>query len=298
MCDFSRYGGPSEEWLALEATLPPAPGDPSAPGFKQKANEGREAISAAAFKALAPKLQVADYTIPTRDGETIEARTYRPVSAPKDAELPLYIHLHGGGYYFGTLASEDAICARIALGADAVVLNVNYRHTPEYKYPVQWHDSEDAFIWAHANIQTLGADPEKVVVGGISAGAHFAASLTLQQHLGKAATSCPRIAGQVLMIPCLVASGCYEPQLAKLSDPSVSSYKENENAPILSVKRCRWFTSMLGIEDPMAEGLKLSPGNATPEEVKGMPPTVFGITGLDPLRDEGLLYAKMLTEAG
>ncbi|SPO06388.1 related to arylacetamide deacetylase [Cephalotrichum gorgonifer] len=301
MCDFSRYGGPSEEWLAIEATLPPMSNDPSvldAPGLKKRLNDDREAISAAAFKDMAPRLRVKDYIIPTRDGESIEARSYRPVNAAEDAVLPVYIHLHGGGYQFGTLSSEDATCGRIVLGANVLVLNINYRHTPEYKYPTQWNDAEDAFEWAHAHMADLHGDPLKVMVGGISAGAHLTASLTLRKHLGEFAASYPPIIGQVLMIPCLVSLDCYGPQLAKLTDPSVSSVKENENAPMLPVYRCRWFFNMLGIKDPAGEGLKLSPGNASPEQVKGLSPTTFGIAGLDPLRDEGLLYAKMLTEAG
>lgn len=295
MCDFSRYGGASDEWLAVEATLPAAP-DAS----KSSVNARREAMSAEQFKPMASQLRVKDYSIPTRDGESIEARTYRPASVDEDAILPVYIHLHGGGYYFGTLASEDALCGRIALGAGVAVLNVNYRHTPEYRYPTPFNDAEDAFEWAHDQIGTgeLRGDPQKIVIGGISAGAHFAASITLRRHLGEFVASRPALAGQVLMIPCVVHLDCYGPQLSKMADPSISSYKENVNAPLLPVERCKWFTDMLQIKDPLAEGLKLSPGNASPEQVKGMPPTVFAITGLDPLRDEGLLYAKMLTEAG
>lgn len=298
MCDFSCYGGPSDEWLALEATLPPAPVDPTAPGLREKANAFREAVSAEAFKDLSPKLLVKDYSIPARDGAAIEARTYRPLSEDKGAALPLYIHYHGGGYFLGTLASEDAICGRIALGTGVTVLNVNYRHTPEVRYPVPFDDAEDAFLWAHVHIGELGCDAEKVVIGGISAGGHFAASITLRQHLGELGANLPKLAGQVLMIPALVAENCYESQLAKLSDPSVSSWIENEHAPILPKERCLWFMKLLGIKDPAGEGLKVSPGNATPEQVRGMPPSVFGITGLDPLRDEALLYAKMLAEEG
>lgn len=298
MCDFSSYGVPSDEWRALEATLPEQPVNPSAPGLKELVNKGREAISAEAFKSLAPKLLVKDYSIPARDGASIEARTYRPLSADKDARLPLYIHYHGGGYFFGTLSSEDAICSRIALGAGVTVLNVNYRHTPEAMYPVPFNDGEDSFEWAHGHIIELGCDPEKVVLGGISAGAHFASSITLRQHLGQMFTTLPKIAGQVLMIPPLVSQACYEGQLAQLADPSLSSWIQNEHAPILPKERCEFFNSLLDVKDPVGEGLKLSPGNATPDQVKGLPPTVFGITGMDPLRDEGLLYAKLLTEAG
>ncbi|CAI4212643.1 unnamed protein product [Parascedosporium putredinis] len=173
MADFSCYGGVSDEWLAVEAAAPRLPAD----------------------MPILERRQL-DHAIATRDGQTIEGRTYRPASVPADEILPLYIHFHGGGYFFGTLASEDAICARIALGARVIVLNVNYRHTPEYTYPTAWDDGQDAYAWVHAHVAELGVDPAKVVVGGISAGAHITSSLTLQQSLGKALTSCPRPRGR------------------------------------------------------------------------------------------------------
>ncbi|RBQ73847.1 hypothetical protein FVER14953_10132 [Fusarium verticillioides] len=67
---------------------------------------------------------------------------------------------------------------------------------------------------------------------------------------------------------------------------------------MLTVEELRWFTNLLEIENPDVNDLKINPGNASPEQVKGMPPTVLGVVGLDPLRDEALLYGKMLAEAG
>ncbi|KAF7553304.1 hypothetical protein G7Z17_g3690 [Cylindrodendrum hubeiense] len=300
MSDFSIYGGPSDEWLAVQATLqsPPAVDQPLSER-KQLINEDREVIAAEAMKSLGPQVHIKDFKIPTRDGSSIEARTYRPVSIHETEELPVYIHLHGGGFLFGTLSSEDAVCSRIACGAAVVVLNVNYRHTPEYIYPTAWNDTEDAFEWAHVHVSEFGGNSQKFVIGGISAGAQLAASLVLEQHLGmsKGTKSSPAIVGQVLMIPCLAHMDCYEPQLKKLKDPSVSSYRENENAPILPVKTVRFFVDLLQIKTPQIEDIKLNPGNALPLQVEGLPPTVFGIAGLDPMRDEGLLYAQMLTEA-
>ncbi|UPK89223.1 hypothetical protein LCI18_000158 [Fusarium solani-melongenae] len=299
MCDFSCYNGTSEEWLALERTFPPpAHPEPSLAEMKRQANEEREALSRKAMKVLAHQVKACDYAIPSRDGSTIEARSYRPVNVPEDMVLPLYIHLQGGGFMFGTLDSEDAICTRIACGSEVVVLNVNYRHTPEFTHPTQWNDAEDAFEWAHDNMDKLCCNPNKVVLGGISAGAWVASSLTLDRHLNRENNRRPPLAGQVLMIPCLAHLDCYEPQLKKMKHDSVSSYKENEWAPLLSVSELRYFTSFLKIENPDVRDVKLNPGNATPAQVKGMPPTVLGIVGLDPLRDEALLYAKMLTEAG
>lgn len=300
MCDFSEYGGPSDEWLAVAASIPaPVPGL-SLDERKKIINDARDEGAAEAMKAmnLGPQVRMQDHAIPARDGSSLEARSYRPAGADQTRPLPVYLHLHGGGFFFGTLASEDFMCARIAANDKVVVLNVNYRHTPEYPYPTAWDDTHDAFEWLHDHIDVLGGDAGQVVIGGISAGAQLAASLTLEQHLGRIATGRPAIAGQLLMIPALVNMDCYEPQLKQMKNPAVSSCVENRDAPILPMAIVKFFTDLLKIENPDVNDLKLSPGNATPAQVKGLPPTVFGITGLDPLRDEGLLYAKMLTEAG
>ncbi|KAF4337161.1 AB hydrolase superfamily [Fusarium beomiforme] len=299
MADFSCYDGVNPEWLALEESLPSTPTQElHISEIKKLANVEREAIARRSMIKLAPQLQIQNHAIPSRDGTTIPARSYRPIVASKDTLLPLYIHFQGGGFMFGTLDAEDAICARIAIGANITVLNIDYRHTPEYTYPTQWNDAEDAFDWAHDNIGILHCDPQKVLVGGISAGAWITASFTLQKHLSRSTNTRPPIAGQVLMIPCLAHVDCYEPQLKKMRHESISSYRTNESAPMLTVTELRWFMDMLKMENPDVNDLKINPGNATPEQVKGMPPTVLGITGLDPLRDEALLYGKMLTEVG
>lgn len=180
---------------------------------------------------------------------------------------------------------------------------MNYRHTPEHTYPTAWNDAEDAFHWVHEHLGDIGGDGGKVIVGGISAGAWLTASLTLAQHLGKddSLAKRPRIQGQVLMIPCVLWSDHHEAQTAKLRDPSVSSFVQNEFAPILPLSRARLFTSLLnvtGSEEELEADRRLSPGLATPEEVKGLPPATFGIAGRDPLRDEGLFYAQLLNENG
>jgi acetyl esterase/lipase len=72
---------------------------------------------------------------------------------------------------------------------------------------------------------------------------------------------------------------------------------ENEDAPILPKKTVDFFTALLETGTPDLKDTKLNIVNATAEEVKGLPPTAFGIAGLDPLRDEALLYAKLLSEA-
>jgi acetyl esterase/lipase len=309
MADFSEYAGPSAEWLALEPTLPAPPKDLSIEQLKALLNKGREDSAAQDMidQGLSSVVQMHDFTVTARDGTPLEARTYRPAGVPISARLPVYLRLHGGGFLFGTLASEDATCSRIVdsrakNGTPVVVFNINYRHTPEHRFPTAWDDIEDAFVWLHEHITEIGGISEQVVVGGISAGGWMAASLALSQLRGEdeRLAACPKIAGQVLMIPCLVQWDHYAPRQEMLKSPDLSSYVQCAQAPILPMDRMKLFSGLLGIADAKdaAGDLRMNPGNATAEEVKNLPPTTFGIAGNDPLRDEGLFYGKHLAENG
>lgn len=303
LLDFSQYGGPSEEWLAIEKTLPALTFDTSMDpvALKNAVNKDREERNAAGMTFLAPHIHTTDHTIPTRDGSTIEARVYRSTKASSTESLPVYIYFHGGGFIFGSLASEDFVCAQTAINTGVLVVNVNYRHTPEHVFPTAWHDAQDAFAWVHANIDSLHGDPAKVLVGGVSAGGQLSASLALEKHLGRSEVmkNLPDLAGQILIIPCLASPYTYNEGPGKRLVAGKSSYVENENAPILPLKTVEFFTGLLKSPAvPDAKDTKVNIVNYTADEVRGMPPTVFGIAGLDPLRDEALLYAGTLAEAG
>lgn len=297
MADFSEYGVPSEEWRAIESMLPPFPRDISLEDLKASTNRGREEVARQEMVSLASQVTVKEHQILARDGYELDARSYRAASTPPDKSIPIYIHFHGGGFCFGTLSSEDAICSRIAINTNVVVLNVNYRHTPQYRYPTAWNDSEDALDWTDNNADKLGGERERIVIGGISAGGWLSASLTLT-NLRREAKSRVNIVGQVLMIPALIYHECNAPQLKLLKDPSLSSYKQNEFAPILPLERIKQFNELLNVKQPDPEDRRLNPGYATPEEVRQLPPTTFGIAGSDPLRDEALFYGKLLADSG
>jgi acetyl esterase/lipase len=215
------------------------------------------------------------------------------------------MHFHGGGFHVGTLASEDGICARIVVETGVLVLNVNYRHTPEHTYPVPFHDAADAFKWLHANAALLGCDPARVVLGGISAGANLTASLLVARHLRlpgwEDLADLPEPLGQVLLTPCLYHYACSPRRLDAGLAPEAAggSLRQCEYAPVLPVWKIRFFIELLKAPLPIdPEDYVLNPGNMPPEKAVGLPPATFGISGADPLRDEGLLFAKMLGEQG
>ncbi len=197
--DFSEYGGKSDEWLALEASLPPPPDLPP-DELKRMTNETRSNTAREEMKSLSPRISLADYAIPTRDGSTIEARTYRSSVIDPLEILPIYIHFHGGGFFFGTIDSEDATCSRMALEAEVLVVNVNYRHTPDFRYPTAWLDSEDALEWVYHHATEIGGAATTIIMGGVSAGAYLTASLMLQLDRTRSPIR-KSIAGQVSRNP-------------------------------------------------------------------------------------------------
>ena len=124
-----------------------------------------------------------DVTITTSDAQTIPCRIYRSsLDHVASCPPPLYIHFHGGGFHFSNLETEDVSCALMCKHTSTVVLSLNYRHTPEWKFPTPVHDAWDAVNWATgAGATILGHDQNRVIVGGASAGAALALATVLQE---------------------------------------------------------------------------------------------------------------------
>jgi len=87
--------------------------------------------------------------------------------------MPLHIYVHGGGFLLGSVETEDMHCRLLAVGVPCIVLNVGYRHTPEWTFPTPFHDVFDAVDWVlqASRVEQYAIDLDKVVLGGASAGA-------------------------------------------------------------------------------------------------------------------------------
>lgn len=110
---------------------------------------------------------------------TVPVRIYRPRSTP-DRHAPALVWFHGGGMIMGTLDSFDRLAREVAESTRAVVINVDYRLAPEHRYPVAHDDAWAALRWAHDNAHDLGLDPDRIGVGGDSAGGGLAAATALR----------------------------------------------------------------------------------------------------------------------
>jgi len=85
----------------------------------------------------------------------------------------MYIYLHGGGYLFGSIETEDMHCRLICVGVPCIVLSVDYRHTPEWTFPTPFQDVFDAVDWItdSSRAKKYGIDLKNVILGGVSCGA-------------------------------------------------------------------------------------------------------------------------------
>ncbi|KIW94699.1 uncharacterized protein Z519_04676 [Cladophialophora bantiana CBS 173.52] len=306
MADYSQYQGPNPEWeeFVRVTEIPPvglAPGE-TATDLRQSRNALREKASKIELQTsgLLEKVSWRDADIPTRDNSTIPARVYQPkgVDLSATGPLPVYVFFHGGGYLFGSLETEDANCARVIAMSPVpvIVVHVNYRHTPDFRYPTQHNDAWDAFLWLSKNITSIGGDREKVIVGGISAGGGLAASVVLRGQDQQHSAVDLKIIGQMLLIPWILHPKAYPFEL--LVSKERSSFVQNADAPILPHTQINMFIDIFDSIDTDPTDILLNPPLAPDEKVKGMPRTVIVAAGMDPLRDEALLYADKLNRNG
>ncbi|KAI5460767.1 Alpha/Beta hydrolase protein [Mariannaea sp. PMI_226] len=288
MADFTKYSSPASEWVEYEAAHP-VPNMPPGISHEQRKALFNTAREKAFAEALGPVKGVAaiDVSIPTSDESLIAVRIYR-LEDDLDALLPLYIHLHAGGFYFGNIETEDVWCRLLCINTRSVVMNVNYRHTPEWTFPTPMQDTFDALDWIIKEYRTYNVDKRSVIIGGISAGAALACAAMLREQDN--ATN--RISGLILTVPPTVDEADYPRYLLK---DGYTSLEQNADAAILPRTSLKFFQSLYKADrgHPYTSPLVLPESS-----FHGFPPTCFHIAGLDPLRDEGLLFARKLAKAG
>jgi acetyl esterase len=228
-----------------------------------------------------PELRVEDRTIDGPAG-AIPVRVYWPPDVEdRDTAPPIVVYLHGGGFAVGDLDTHDGASRNHAVGADALVVSVDYRLAPEHPYPAAVEDAWAATQWVAEHGGELGADPTRLAVAGDSAGGTLSAVVAqLARDNGT-----PPLRFQLLWYP------------ATMWDTTLPSFAENASAPVLDRKGVvaftRWYAGNVDVRNPPAT---LAPGRG--ENLAGLPPAYIAVAGHDPLRDDGARYAELLAAAG
>lgn len=237
---------------------------------------------------IADKVTETMYNVPTRDGSTIRVRVYQPVKGAPEEGSPLILLYHEGGWSMGDLTDEDQNARLFARDLGAVCVNVEYRLAPEHVFPTGVNDCWDALKWAIKNKDTLKATPERgVIVGGSSAGGNISAVLALLSRDEKLS---PPITGQYLSVPALLPAE----NVPERFRHRYKSRFESTNDPVLGKLD---GSGAMEIYRPDAESPLWDPFNH-PNGHKGVAKAFFQVGGLDPLRDEAVLYDIVLRESG
>ncbi|MGD0865032.1 MAG: alpha/beta hydrolase [Rhizomicrobium sp.] len=222
--------------------------------------------------------KVANLTCPGPGGD-IPLRIYTPVAAGGEV-LPALVFFHGGGWVIGNIDTHDGLCRMFANEAGVTVISVEYRLAPEHKFPAAIEDAYAAVTWIEANASDIGIDPNRLAVGGDSAGGGLAASVA-QIALKNGG---PTIDYQMLLFP-----------VARIGSDT-NSMRERAKGYFLERAALDWFFAHYLGEDADRSDPRMSPLAAT--DVAGLPPAYIMVAGFDPLHDEGVEYAEKLKAAG
>ena len=191
-----------------------------------------------------------------------------------------YLHIHGGGYLFGSPEGSDPMNLHLASILNIVILSVDYRLAPENPIPAPLDDCYAALGWFHENAAELGVDPERIGVGGESAGGGLAAALAIKARDEGEYGLC----WQQLTYPMLDdRTGSSQ----HYGDPLVGEFVWTR-----ALNQYGW-SSYLGNAERTAPQV---PGRL--EEFRGLPPAWMFTASLDLFRDENILYAQNLMRSG
>lgn len=225
---------------------------------------------------LATVANVKDQFISVGDTE-IKVRIYTPEGS---GPFPLFIYYHGGGWVIGDLETADPSCRMIANKTGSVVVSVDYRLSPEYKYPVPFNDSYEALKWVYEYAVDLNGDASNITVGGDSAGGNLSATVALRSRDENG----PKIAAQILIYP--VTDMTY----------NTPSYHQFQKGFGLDKNLMIWFVDHYIRDEKDKDDEYAAPLRA--KNVNELPPAFIITAENDVLRDEGNAYARRLKEAG
>lgn len=191
----------------------------------------------------------------------------------------VYLHIHGGGWTWGTAAEQDPWLDRMAERCGLAVVSVEYRLAPEDPYPAAPDDCEAAALWVLREAESRFGTT-RLFIGGESAGAHLAAVTIL------------RLRDRHGLRPFRGANlfaGCYDLNLT----PSVRHW--GPERLILNTNDVKVFADNFVGHVSDRTNPDISPLYA---DLEGLPPALFSVGTKDMLLDDTLFMAARWAAAG
>jgi acetyl esterase len=195
--------------------------------------------------------------------------------------VPTLLFIHGGGMvYGGNHATHEQAARHLAEHSGVQLLSVDYRLAPEHPFPAAVEDCMAAFRWLVDNVERIDADPERLAVGGDSAGGYLSATTAIQ-----AAEEGLPLAFQLLVYPCV--DFVEQSRSRKLFSEGFFLTQE-----FIEQATDAFFPDVATRDEPLAS---VGRRDSLPP---GLAPAYVVTAGFDPLRDEGEAYARLLQEHG
>jgi len=225
--------------------------------------------------ALVPDVASVDRPIQGAVGE-LPARIYTPKG---DGPFPVVVYFHGGGWVIADKTVYDGGARGLCSTSEAIVISVDYRRSPEAKFPAAWDDAFAAYQWAVINAASLNGDPTRMALAGESAGGNLAISTAIAARDGN------------VQKPLAVLAVYPVGQTGNLE---TESYRDSENARPLNKAMIGWFVDKLLADPTDKSNPRLDLINA---DLKGLPPVIIINAEIDPLRSDGEMLEIALKEA-
>lgn len=196
---------------------------------------------------------------------------------------------HGGGFMFGDLDSEDPFCRVVSERTKTAVINVDYRLSPEHKWPVQLNDTLTVYKWALANAARYNLDPNRFYTIGGSAGGLLALA-TANQIIRD-----PQLKSSLKGIAALVPATTHWNNIPSSYKSMHKSFKENARyVPVNDKESLEIFYREVGLDPRDSSCFTI----LAEDQHKNFPPTYFVSCEYDPLRDDAFVMEEALNEAG
>lgn len=242
----------------------------------EEARALRESVGNPFAPPPAPGVCTSDLTASLPSGD-VGVRMYRLEETAKGSQ-PALVFYHGGGFVLSNVEQYDTLVQQLCFYSGCTVFSVDYTLAPAQKLKAIHKQGFEAYQWIHENAGAFEIDPERIAMGGDSAGGN----LTIAVLLECKRQGFPLPAFQLLMYPS--------------TDPSMSFPSINEFADgyFLTKANMEWFRDhYLGTQEKGDTSLDFVNAN-----LSGLPPAYLMTAGFDPLRDEGKAFAVKLSEQG
>ncbi len=215
-----------------------------------------------------------------QDGKKIDIVIVRPERA--EGTLPVFMFFHGGGWVLGDYPTHKRLVRDVVVESQMACVFVEYTRSPEAKFPTALDECYAATKWVAKNGDQIDVDGSKLGVVGNSAGGNMTIGVGL---LAKEQNG-PQIKALVAMWPYCDAA------------TDTDSYVEYGEQRFLTTTLMEWMRDNYLGDKSEYEDIHVSPDRATPDQLRGLPPTLVEVAENDILRDGGEALGRHLDLAG